>query len=115
MRFKGGTLNGTIACLYGFVSLWLLFFHEGMSYHRTMQKICYVLALTGFVIALYWLFSREVSGIPMVMLGLNFLGLARYAEHIPMDIAAAALSVTAMLMGLMMYARPGGAGSAPPG
>lgn len=105
MRFKGGMLNGTLSSLYGFVGLWLLFYQEGMEHHRTMQKISYVVGAFGIAIALYWLVTREVTGIPFMMLGLNFIGIARYSQHIPMDIAAASMSAVAIIIGVLMYTR----------
>jgi hypothetical protein len=98
-------LSGTLACLYAFFALWPVLYKEGMDNHRTMQRICYVMAVTGIIIALYWLATREVSGIPFLLIGLDFLGMARYSEHIPMDVGAAALSAMAMVIGVLMYTR----------
>jgi hypothetical protein len=115
MRFKGGLLNGTLASLYGFVGLWLLFYQEGMEHHQTMKKISYVLGAAGIAIALYWLVTREVTGIPFMMLGLNFIGIARYSQHVPMDIGAATMSAVAVIIGVLMYMRIDARGAQPPG
>jgi TRAP-type uncharacterized transport system fused permease subunit len=115
MRFKGGLFNGTLASLYGFTGLWLLFFKEDMEQHRTMQKISYVLAFAGIAIALYWIATREVTGIPFMMLALNFLGMARYSEHMPLDIGAAAMSAVSIIIGVLMYTRIDSRAGQPPG
>ncbi|MHB0914483.1 MAG: hypothetical protein ACYC5A_10775 [Thermoleophilia bacterium] len=102
MQFKGGLVNGVLATLYGAVSFWCLFFKSDMESHATMQKVCYVLAATGIVLGLYWLASKEVFGVPLLLVGLTHIGLARYAEHIPMDIGCAALASIVFIAGLMM-------------
>ena len=111
-------LNGTLAAVYGAVTMWILFYKEGtemmgmdhgnadgMSGHQTMQRIGYVMGVVGIVLAVYFLATREVMGIPLFVVGLTHFGLARYADHVGLQVGAATMAVTSMLVGIMMLSQ----------
>lgn len=115
MRFKGGLVNGALAAVYGTATMWILFYKEGtemagmdhdsmdgMTGHQTMQRIGYVIGVAGIILALYWLATREVMGIPVFLVGLVDIGLARYADHVGLQVGAAAMAVVSILVGVMM-------------
>jgi hypothetical protein len=115
LRFKGGLMNGTLVAVYGTATMWILFYKEaadmagmdhsnmeGMNGHQTMQRIGYVMGVVGIILALYYLATREVMGIPVLLVGLTHFGLARYSDHIGLQVGAAAMAVVALLVGVTM-------------
>lgn len=100
MQFKGGLVNGTMAAFYGAVSNICLLLT--MNQHDTMKTTCYVLGALGILLAIYWLATNEVMGIPIVMVGIVHIGLAARAEHVGMQIGCTGLAVVSFVIGLMM-------------
>ena len=79
-----------------------LFFASTMDAHMTMQKICYVLAAAGIMLAIYWLATQEVFGIPILFIGLVHAGLARWAEHASMNVGCTGLAVATLILAALM-------------
>lgn len=100
MQFKGGLINGTLASVYGAVSMWCLFFSK--SQHHSMKTTCYVLAALGVLLALYWLATKEAYGIPILLVGLTHIGLGARAEHDAMNVGCTGLAVVAFVTALLM-------------
>lgn len=100
MQFKGGIFNGTLAVVYGAVSNVCLLLT--MNQHDAMKTTCYVLGALGVLLAIYWLATSEVMGIPIIMVGIVHVGLAARAEHVGMQIGCTGLSVVAFVIGIMM-------------
>lgn len=98
MQFKGGLINGSLVAVYGAVSFVCLFTED----HMMMQKICYVLGAIGILLAIYWLATSEVLGIPIFLVGLVHIGMAAQASHAAMQIGCTGLAVITMVAGLMM-------------
>lgn len=118
MRFKGGLINGTLAAVYGTATMWILFYKEGaemvgmdhgnmdgMNGHQTMQRIGYVMGVAGVILAIYFLATREVMGIPVFLVGLTHFGLARYADHVGLQVGAATMAAVSLLVAVMMLSR----------
>ena len=100
MQFKGGVANGTLAAIYGalnFINLML-----AMNQHNNMKTVGYVMAGLGVLLAIYWLATREVMGIPILLVGIVNVGLAARAEHVALQVGDAALGVVAFVIALMM-------------
>lgn len=100
MQFKGGLVNGTLAAFYGAVSNTCLFL--AMNQHDTMKTTCYALGALGILLAIYWLATSEVMGIPIVMVALVHIGLAARAEHVGMQIGCTGLAVISFVIAVMM-------------
>jgi hypothetical protein len=118
LRFKGGLINGTLAAVYGTLTMWILFYQEaadmagmdhsnmeGMNGHQTMQRISYVMGGIGIILALYFLATREVMGIPVFLVGLTHFGLARYSDHVGLQVGAAAMAIVMLMVGVTMLSR----------
>ena len=105
MQFKGGLLNGVIVSVYGAASFTCLFFKDTMNDHMTMQKICWVLAAVGIIIAIYLLLTKEVLGVPIALIGLVHAGLAHYSEHSAMNVGCTGLAVITMVLAALMLER----------
>lgn len=103
MTFKGGLINGTLASLYGAASYICLFLT--MNQHHTMKTVCYVLAAAGILLAIYWLATKEIMGIPILIVGVVHIGLGARAEHVAMQVGCTGLAVVAFVIGLMMLAK----------
>lgn len=102
MQFSGGLINGALASVYGGASFVCLFYAKNMDAHMTMQKICYVLAVVGIMLAIYWLATKEVFGIPILFIGMVHAGLARWAEHDAMNVGCTGLAVATLIMAALM-------------
>ena len=100
MRFKGGAFNGMLASVYGAASYICLFM--AMNQHETMKTICYVLGAAGIVLAIYYLATSEVMGIPILLTGILHLGLGARADHVGMQIGCTGLAVIAFVIGIIM-------------
>jgi len=100
MQFKGGMVNGTLAVVYGAASNVCLLLT--MNQHDAMKMTCYVLGALGVLLAIYWLATSEVMGIPIILVGVVHIGLAARAEHVGMQIGCTGLSVVAFVIGMMM-------------
>jgi hypothetical protein len=117
--FKGGLLNGALVSLYGTATMWILFYKEGaemtgmdhdmdgMTGHQTMQNIGYVMGVIGVVLAIYLLATREVLGITVILVGLTHFGLARYSDHVGLQVGAASMAIVSLVVGIMMLSRAG--------
>ena len=102
MYFKGGTTNGLLASVYGLASFICLFL--AMNQHSTMKTVSYVVGVLAVILAAYWLATREVSGIPFLLLGGIQIALGARAEHVALQIGSGALAVIGFVAGLMMFA-----------
>ncbi|MHB1390214.1 MAG: hypothetical protein ACYCXF_03130 [Thermoleophilia bacterium] len=102
MGFKGGIINGSMAVFYGAVTNFCLML--AMNQHEDMKKTCYVLGAIGVLLAIYWLATAEVMGIPILMVAFVHVGLAARAEHVAMQIGCTGLAVVAFVIGLLMLA-----------
>lgn len=100
MQFKGGLLNGSLVTVYGAASYICLLLASNQ--HNTMKTVCYVLAAIGILIAIYWLATREIMGIPILIVGIVHIGLGARAEHVGMQVGCTGLAVVAFVVGLMM-------------
>ncbi|MBE0428870.1 MAG: hypothetical protein IBX61_03250 [Thermoleophilia bacterium] len=103
MRLKGGLLNGSLAAVYGAAGFIPLFMTMGQ--HRDMQTACYVLAVAGILLAVYWLVTGEAMGIPVLLIGIVFAPLGYWAEHVALQIGSAGLGVAAFVIAVTMLAR----------
>lgn len=110
MRFKGGLVNGTLASLYGAASFICLFF--GHADHHAMETTCYTLGGAGVLLALYWLATKEIAAIPILLIGLVHFGLAARAEHEAMNIGCTGLAVATLVAGMLMLTREGSTAAA---
>lgn len=102
MELRGGLVNGTLASLYGAVSYICLFL--AMNQHDAMKTTCYVLAGVGILLAIYWLATSEVMGIPILLVGIIHIGLGVKAEHVAMQVGCTGLAVVAFVAGMLMFA-----------
>jgi hypothetical protein len=105
--------------LYGTATMWILFYKEGaemtgmdhdmdgMTGHQTMQNIGYVMGVIGIVLAIYLLATREVLGITVILVGLTHFGLARYSDHVGLQVGAASMAIVSLVVGIMMLSRVG--------
>lgn len=105
MRFKGGIINGGLASLYGGASYICLYLK--MNQHDTMKTICYALGVAGIILAIYWLATMEVMGLPILLVGVTHIGLAARSEHVGMQIGCTGLAVVAFVIGIMMLTTAG--------
>ncbi len=102
MKFKGGIVSGALASIYGAASYICLFMASNQ--HDAMKTTCYALGVAGILIAIYWLATSEVMGLPIILVGLCHVGLAARAEHSAMQIGCTGLAVVAFMIGVMMLA-----------
>ena len=102
MGFKGGIINGSLAVFYGAVTNICLLL--AMNQHDAMKTTCYVLGAVGVLLAVYWLVSSEVMGIPILLVGLVHVGLGARAEHVAMQVGCTGLAVVAFVIGRLMLA-----------
>ncbi|MHB0866657.1 MAG: hypothetical protein ACYC6B_03700 [Thermoleophilia bacterium] len=102
MGFKGGMINGSLAVFYGAVTNTCLLL--AMNQHEAMKTTCYVLGAIGVLLAIYWMVTSEVMGIPMLLVGLVHVGLGARAEHVAMQVGCTGLAVVAFVIGVMMLA-----------
>ena len=73
-----------------------------MHAQDTMKTVCYALGVAGIIIAIYWLATQEVMGLPILIVGLCHIGLAARSEHVAMQIGCTGLAVVACVIGAMM-------------
>lgn len=100
MKFMGGLVNGALASIYGAASYICLFL--ALNQHDTMKTTCYALGAAGILIAVYWLATSEVMGLPIFLVGLCHIGLAARADHSGMQVGCTGLAVVAFMVGVMM-------------
>lgn len=105
MRFKGGIINGTLASIYGAASYICLLLASNQ--HNTMKTVCYVLAAAGVLIGIYWLATREVMGVPILIVGIVHVGLGARSEHVGMQVGCTGLAVVAFVIGALMMTKEG--------
>jgi len=105
MQFKGGLVNGLLVSVYGAASFTCLFFKATPDDHMTMQKICWVLMAAGILLAIYLLVTKEVLGIPILLIGLVHGGLANWSEHVAMNTGCTGLAVVTMVLAALMLER----------
>lgn len=108
MQFKGGLINGTLASIYGAASYICLLLASNQ--HNTMKTVCYALGAAGILIAIYWLATKEVMAIPILIVGIVHFGLGARSEHVGMQVGCTGLAVVAFVIGALMMTKEGATG-----
>ena len=102
MKFKGGLINGVLASLYGGACYFSLLLLES---EHDMKNVGYVLGVVGILMAIYWLATNEVMGIPLFIVGLLHISLAGRSGEMAMQSGVTGLAVVSFVIGVIMLTR----------